>query len=170
MSTPFMGEIMLVSFNFAPKGWAECNGQLMPINQNQGLYSLLGTMYGGDGTSVFALPDLRGRVPLDVGSGYVQGMRGGESKHTLTVSEMPQHTHKANATTAQATSDSNSPAPTLMPAQSNFSMGWGPAINPQPFSADAIGQTGNSQAHDNMQPYLVMNFIIALQGIFPSRN
>jgi|SRR5215207_8054018 len=125
MAEPFLSEIRLMSFEFAPKGWAPCNGQLLPINQNQALFSLLGTTFGGDGRVNFALPDLRGRTPIHVGSGHTLGERGGEQAHTISIAELPQHVHVANATTAQADANSNSPAPTRMPATSNFSSLYG---------------------------------------------
>ena len=111
MAEPFLSEIRIMSFGFAPKGWALCNGQLLPINQNQALFSLLGTTFGGDGRVNFALPDLRGRTPIHVGSGHTLGERGGEQAHTLSIAELPEHVHVASATTAQATANSNSPAP-----------------------------------------------------------
>src|SRR5512141_641934 len=117
MGTPFLSEIRIFSFNFAPKGWAMCNGQLLPINQNQALFALLGTTYGGNGVTTFALPDLRGRTPIHVGSGHTLGEVGGEQAHTLSISELPPHAHAANATTTQADQNSNGPAPASMPAQ-----------------------------------------------------
>ena len=170
MAEPFLSEIRIMSFNFAPKGWALCNGQLLPINQNQALFSLLGTTYGGNGQTNFALPDLRGNSQLHVGNGFTLGEKGGEQAHTLTLQEMPQHQHTPNASTTQAAANTNSPAPTLMPAQSNFSFLYGPATNFQPMAQNAISNAGGSQAHLNMQPFLVLSFCIALQGIFPSQN
>lgn len=170
MAEPFLSEIRIMSFTFAPKGWALCNGQLLPINQNQALFSLLGTTYGGDGRVNFALPDLRSRTPIHVGSGHTLGESGGEQAHTLTINEVPQHTHVANATTAQADQNSNGPAPNRMPAQSNFSFLYGPANNFQSMAPNALGNVGGSQAHLNQQPFLVLSFCIALQGIFPSAN
>jgi microcystin-dependent protein len=170
MAEPFLSEIRIMSFVFAPKGWALCNGQLLPINQNQALFSLLGTSFGGDGRVNFALPDLRGRVPIHVGSGHTLGERGGEQAHTLSISELPTHAHVVNATSTQATDQTNGPAPTRVLAQSNFSFGWGPPGNFQAMAASEIGNTGGSQAHLNMQPFLTVSFCIALQGIFPSPN
>src|SRR3989454_4294763 len=121
MAEPFLSEIRIMSFVFAPKGWALCNGQLLPINQNQALFSLLGTTFGGDGRVNFALPDLQSRTPIHVGNGQTLGERAGEQGHTLAITEVPTHTHAANATTAQADQNSNGAAPTRMPAQSNFS-------------------------------------------------
>jgi len=168
MAEPFLSEIRIMSFNFAPKGWALANGQLVPINQNQALFSLLGTTFGGDGRVNFALPDIRARAPIHVGSGHTLGERGGEQAHTLSIAEVPTHTHTANATTAQADQNSNSAAPTRMPAQSNFSFLYGPASDFQSMAPNSLANAGGSQAHLNMQPFLTLNFCIALQGIFPS--
>lgn len=168
MAEPFLSEIRLMSFAFAPRGWALCNGQLLPINQNQGLFSLLGTTFGGDGRVNFALPDLRGRVPIHVGSGHTLGERGGEQAHTLSIAELPEHIHVANATTATATT--NSPASNLLLGQSTAADLYAAASNLQAMAPAAIGNTGGSQAHLNMQPFLTLNFCIALQGIFPSPN
>jgi microcystin-dependent protein len=168
MAEPFLSEIRIMSFNFAPKGWALANGQLLPINQNQPLFALLGTTFGGNGQTTFALPDLRGRAPIHVGSGHTLGERGGEQAHTLAIGEVPTHTHSAHATTAQADQNSNSAAPTRMPAQSNFSFLYGPATNLQAMDPNSLSNVGGSQAHLNMQPFLTLSFCIALQGIFPS--
>jgi microcystin-dependent protein len=157
-----------MSFSFAPRGWALCNGQLLPINQNQALFSLLGTTFGGDGRVNFALPDLRGRTPLHVGAGHDLGERGGEQVHSLSIAELPEHTHVLNATTAEATSDTNGPSPARALAQSNFSLLYGAAANLLAAAPTAIGNTGGSQAHPNMQPFLTITFAIALQGVFPS--
>jgi microcystin-dependent protein len=170
MAEPFLSEIRIMSFVFAPKGWALCNGQLLPINQNQALFSLLGTTYGGDGRVNFALPDLRGRTPIHVGAGHSLGERAGEQAHTLSIAELPQHAHAAKATTAQADQNSNSAAPSRTPAQSNFSSLYGSPASLQPMAPNALANTGGSQAHLNMEPYLVLSFCIALQGIFPSAN
>jgi microcystin-dependent protein len=165
MATPFLSEIRLVSFNFAPKGWALCNGQLLAISQNAALFSLLGTFYGGNGTTTFALPNLQGRAPMHVGSEFVQGQVGGEATHTLITNEIPAHTHQAQGVSTTAS---------LEPAAGNA---WAESPdNPYAASANAtmnaaaLGQTGGNQPHNNMQPYLVLNYVIALQGIFPSRN
>ena len=146
------------------------NGQLLPINQNQALFSLLGTTFGGDGRVNFGLPDLRGRTPIHVGSGHTLGEKGGQQAHTLSIAEIPTHVHVANATSVQADQNSNSATPTRVLAQSNFSFGWGPGSNFQAMSPAELGNTGGSQAHQNMQPFLTLNFSIALQGIFPSPN
>jgi microcystin-dependent protein len=169
VAEPFLSEIRIMSFVYPPRGWALCNGQLLPINQNQALFSLLGTTFGGDGRVNFALPDLRARTPIHVGSGHTLGERGGEQAHTLSIAELPQHPHVANATTAQAAANTNSPTSARVPAQSNFSNLYGAAANLQPM-ANALGPVGGSQAHLNMQPFLTLSFCIALQGIFPSPN
>ena len=165
MSDPFIGEIKLFSFNFAPKGWALCNGQLLPINQNQALFSLLGTMYGGDGRVTFALPDLRSRVPLHVGSGFSQGERAGEEAHTLNMSELPAHSHLISA--------SSNPADVSDPTGAFWSDGAKSlfAANPDTtLDPASVLTVGSSQPHGNMSPFLTLNFCIALTGIFPSQN
>ena len=166
MSEPFLGEIKIISWNFPPKGWAFCNGSLLPINQNQALFSILGTTYGGDGRVTFGLPNLQGRTPMHVGDGITLGELGGEATHTLNISEIPAHTHVpvGNTVTPPA---STSPANSL----------WAPN-NANPFNTQSnsamspacISSAGGNQPHENMSPYLVLNFIIALQGIFPSQN
>ena len=168
MAEPFLSEIRIMSFVFAPKGWALCNGQLLPINQNQGLFSLLGTTFGGDGRVNFALPDLRSRAPIHVGSGHTLGERGGEPAHTVSIAELPEHVHVGNATTVQAGAATNSPSPSMILAQSNFSFLYGAAANLQATAPNSIANVGGSQAHLNMQPFLTLSFCIALQGIFPS--
>ncbi|HXI22406.1 MAG TPA: tail fiber protein [Pyrinomonadaceae bacterium] len=168
MAEPFLSEIRIMSFVFAPKGWALCNGQLLPINQNQALFSLLGTTFGGDGRVNFALPDLRGRVPIHVGSGHTLGERGGEQAHTLSISEIPTHTHVANATSVAATA--NTPLNTMLLAQSTSSQLYTAAANLVAMAPNSLANVGGSQAHLNMQPFLVLSFCIALQGIFPSPN
>jgi len=169
MAEPFLSEIRIMSFSFAPKGWALCNGQLLPINQNQALFSLLGTTFGGDGRVNFALPDVRGRTPIHVGSGHTLGERGGEQAHTLSISEIPTHTHTVNATTIPATT--NTPGPTVLTAQSTSANLYASAAqNLVPMSPQMVANVGGSQAHLNMEPFLTLNFCIALQGIFPSPN
>ena len=163
---PFLGEIRMAGFGFAPRGWALCNGQLLPIAQNQALFSILGTTYGGDGRTTFALPDLRSRLPIHAGN-FPLGTHNGEEGHVLSSAELPAHTHQAIANT-----DANS-ATLTSPTGNRWANGgqaaYAAAGNGSMAPA-AVGTTGNSQAHDNMSPYLVVNFIIALQGIFPSRN
>lgn len=168
MAEPFLSEIRIMSFGFAPKGWALANGQLLPINQNQALFSLLGTTFGGDGRVNFALPDLRGRTPIHVGSGHTNGERGGEQAHTLSIAELPTHTHVLSATSAVSTT--NTSASNVMLAQSTAADLYSTAANLVPMSPAAVTNTGGSQAHLNMQPFLTLSFCIALQGIFPSPN
>jgi microcystin-dependent protein len=163
MAEPFLSEIRMMSFGFPPKGWALCNGQLLPINQNQALFSLLGTTFGGDGRVNFALPDLRGRTPIHVGASHTLGERGGEQAHTISISQMPTHLHQilssaTNANTNVATN--NYPAAALN--------AYGAATALTSLNASQTTNTGGSQPHENMQPYLTINFSIALQGIFPS--
>lgn len=169
---PFLAEIKVFAGNFAPRGWALCEGQILPINQNQSLFSLLGTTYGGDGRTTFALPDLRGRAPVSQGNGpglsnYNLGQRGGEATHTLTTPELPAHNHTGQINANASAGSESSPSGSYL------------AAHPNAFSEDATGakiegvvtgNTGGGQPHNNMQPYLAMNYIIALQGVFPSRN
>lgn len=168
MAEPFLSEIRIMSFSFPPRGWALCNGQLLPINQNQALFSLLGTTFGGDGRVNFALPDLRGRTPIHVGSGHTLGERGGEQAHTLSIAELPTHTHVANG--SSNTADAAVPGGNFLGTVDNTTFGnaYAGASNLVAFSPQAVGNTGGSQAHLNMQPFLTLNFSIALQGIFPS--
>jgi microcystin-dependent protein len=168
MAEPFLSELRLFSFVFAPKGWALCNGQLMPINQNQALFSLLGTTYGGDGRVNFALPDLRARTPMHVGNGHTLGERGGEQAHTLSIAELPTHTHVLQASSTDAVT--NIPNATMLlagTAPNDFYTGPAALTATAPAS---VANVGGSQAHDNMQPYLTLSWCIALQGIFPSPN
>lgn len=167
--TPFLGELRLLSFNFAPRGWAQCNNQQLPINQNQALFSLLGTMYGGDGRTTFALPDLRGRVPIHMGSGWLQGQQLGKEFHVLTQSELPQHTHALNASALPT----DQAAPALLGSVENAYRGVG--ANPSPGDLTAlhpatIATAGGGQAHENRPPSLVLTWCIALVGIFPSQT
>ncbi len=164
MAEPFLSEIRLMSFVFAPKGWALCNGQLLPINQNQPLFSLLGTTFGGDGRVNFALPDLRGRTPIHVGSGHTLGERGGEQAHTLSIAELPTHTHVMQASPTSAGSQAL-PTNTFLAPLNNAYHSATTLTSLQPAT---VTNTGGSQAHLNMQPFLTLNFCIALQGIFPS--
>jgi microcystin-dependent protein len=171
MSEPFLAEVRMIGFNFAPRGWAFCSGQILPINQNQSLYSLLGTTYGGDGRTTFALPDLRGRTPIHPGSSnggthHPLGQRGGQETHTLTQNEMPAHNHTVQATGNNATR--TSPAGSYL--ASNISNPYGEAGALTAMNAITVNHVGGSQAHNNMQPYTTLNFCIALQGLFPSRN
>jgi microcystin-dependent protein len=168
MAEPFLSEIRIMSFVFAPKGWALCNGQLLPINQNQALFSLLGTTFGGDGRVNFALPDLRGKTPIHVGSGHTLGEQGGEPAHTLSIAELPEHTHVVSATTTPAST--NTPASNLGLAKSGGAALYAAATNLNAMSPSAVAPVGGSQAHLNMQPFLTLSFCIALQGIFPSPN
>ena len=171
MSEPFLGEIRMMSFTFPPRGWATCQGQLLPINQNQALFALLGTMYGGNGQTTFGLPNLMGRVPIHVGAGFIQGQAGGEQAHTIVMGEMPMHTHTAVASNAQPTSGSgNQPGPTRFLSTSNPGQLYSNFTNPTPRNQGVIGDVGGSQPHNNMQPYTAIGFCIALVGIFPSRN
>lgn len=164
MSEPFLSEIRIVSFNFPPKGWALCNGQLLPINQNQALFSLLGTTYGGDGRVNFALPNLQGRVPIHTGNGHTLGERAGEEAHTLNISEIPPHVHSTSARSV----DPNQGLPTGN-LWANGAGAYSTAAPDSSMNPTSITNTGGSQPHLNLQPYLVLNFIIALQGIFPSQ-
>jgi microcystin-dependent protein len=157
-----------MSFNFPPRGWAMCNGQILPINQNQALFSLLGTTYGGDGRVNFALPNLQARTPIHVGNGHTLGEIGGEQAHTVSISELPTHTHAANA--ANVTATSNAPSNTRMLSQSEGANLYAGASNLKTMAPGAIANVGGNQAHENKQPFLTLTFCIALQGIFPSQN
>ena len=177
MSEPYLGEIKMFAFDFPPRGWSFCDGQILPINQNQSLYSLLGTTYGGDGRTSFALPDLRGRTPLHVGdsdtpgsSNHTWGERSGEERHVLQVNEIHAHTHTLRATNATPSSAS--------PAGNRFAPGGGSRTTVVPYTGDmnttplataSVAQAGG-QGHNNMQPYLALRFCIALRGVYPSRN
>ena len=166
MSEPFIAEVKLISWNYAPRGWAFCNGQLLPINQNQALFSLVGTTYGGNGQTNFALPDLRGRAPIHMGGGFIQGQSGGESAHTLTLQELPAHSHAVSGNNAAA--------------NAGFTAGntWAPVTGSNIFGTtpnaaldtSVVSATGGNQPHEDTQPFLAVNFVIALVGIFPSRN
>lgn len=180
MADPFLSEIRLFSFNFPPKGWAFCNGQSLPINQNQALFSLLGTTYGGNGQTTFNLPNLRGRTPIHFGNGHILGEAAGSTAVTLNIQQLPSHTHFQNARTdvvpaeeANQTPQNNFLASAQLALQGGFtspvSLYTQPA-NLTALNAACISNTGGSQPHNNMMPYLTINFCIALQGIFPSRN
>ena len=180
MLDPFISEIMIVAFNFPPKGWALCNGQFLPINQNKALFSLLGTTYGGNGQTTFALPNLRGRVPIHHGAGHVLGESAGESTHTVTAAELPMHMHdiqkpanglvtaKAKTGTAanKTTPEGNYFAENIAETKRFSNRSDASMAN----AAPTLGGVGGSQPHENRQPYLVLNYVIALQGVFPSRN
>lgn len=168
MAEPFLSEIRIMSFGFPPKGWATCDGQLLPINQNQALFSLLGTTYGGDGRVNFGLPNLQGRASIHMGASHTLGERGGEQGHTLSISEIPTHVHTAQATTATATT--NNPTSSVMLAKSTAANLYATATNLVAMAPNELANVGGSQAHLNMQPFLVLNFSIALQGIFPSQT
>jgi microcystin-dependent protein len=169
MAEPFLSETRIMSFGFAPKGWAMCNGQLLPINQNQALFSLLGTNFGGNGQTTFALPNLQGKTPIHFGNGHTIGQTGGEQAHTITISELPTHRHVLNNATQAVSTNIPSAGNVLgntAPNQAYNASGQNlVAMNPA-----AVTNSGGSQAHLNMQPYLTLNFCIALQGIFPSQN
>jgi microcystin-dependent protein len=165
MSTPFLGEVKLVGFGFAPRGWALCDGQIMPINQNQTLFALLGTTYGGNGSTTFGLPDLRGRTPIHMGEGFKTGQKGGAEGVALDVATMPAHPHPAMGTTAAGTQPL--PADAVLAATNNL---YRQPTTLTPLHPGTVGNTGGGQAHNNMQPFLTLNFAIATSGIFPSRN
>lgn len=167
MSTPFLGEIKIISWNFAPQGWAFCNGQFLPINQNQALFSLLGTMYGGNGQTTFALPDFRGKIPVHMGAGFTQGQTAGQYAHTITMSEMPAHNHFLQVTNNVGTTQNPTDQVILSKSVANTYGGFTDIVA---MNAGSITPVGGSQPHENKQPYLVLNFIIALVGIFPSQT
>lgn len=178
MSEPFLAEVKIVGFTFAPRGWAFCDGQILPINQNQSLFSLLGTTYGGDGRTSFALPDLRGRTPVHEGGGTSGhtvnlGQKLGEETHVLTTQEIPNHDHVANGAAAGETQNTSSPGGALLAQTSGGRrplVPYGPAGNLVTLAGASVGQAGSNQGHENMQPFLALNFCIALLGIFPPRN
>ncbi|MCO6457618.1 MAG: phage tail protein [Pirellulaceae bacterium] len=172
MATPYLAEIRAFGFNFPPRGWALCDGQLLPINQNQALFSLLGTTYGGDGRTTFALPDLRGRTAVKFGQGpglaaYQLGSGGGQETVAVSLAQLPAHSHGLQASSAAASQEAPSNTRVLGKVEEDI---YGAGAANQPLGASAVGSTGGGQAHENMQPFLVLNFCIALQGVFPSRN
>jgi len=166
MAEPFLAEIRIMSFIFPPKGWALCNGQFLPINQNQALFALLGTTYGGNGQTTFALPDLRGRVPIHTGNAHTLGSAAGQAAHTLTIAELPTHLHTAGASIT-ATGGNADPTNRFLGSANNV---YAAPSNLTTMNPATITNTGGSQAHLNQQPFLTLSFCIALQGIFPSRN
>jgi microcystin-dependent protein len=167
MSTePFLSEISIVAFNFPPKGWALCNGQFLPINQNQALFALLGTTYGGNGQTTFALPNLRGRVPIHMGNGHTLGEAAGSTSVTVNIQQLPTHIHALQASPNSAGTNSDPTNSFLAPVNG----GYGVPASLVPLSPESVTSVGGSQPHNNMMPYLTLNFIIALQGIFPSQN
>ena len=171
MSEPFVGEIRMFAGNFAPSGWAKCDGQLLLVSQNEPLFSLLGTTYGGDGRTSFALPGLRGRTPNHTGPGYNLGQKAGVEGHVLTTAEIPPHTHGVRGTTAVA--GSTNPANSLLGVTTGarFSIiPYANLTNPQPLLPGTVANNPGGQPHNNMQPYLALNYCIALRGTFPSRN
>ncbi|HBZ70348.1 MAG TPA: phage tail protein [Deltaproteobacteria bacterium] len=169
MSEPFLGEIRIFSFNFPPKGWAFCNGQLLPINQNQALFAILGTIYGGNGVQTFALPNLQARVPLHFGAGIVLGQQGGIEAVTLSASQIPVHIHSLSASTDPAVATLPTSAALAKKPRFGADVYAAPATETS-LHPESIGSIGGSQPHENMQPFLVLNFAIALQGIFPTQN
>jgi microcystin-dependent protein len=168
MAEPFLSEIRIMSFVFAPKGWSLCNGQQLPINQNQALFSLLGTTFGGNGQTTFALPDLRGQTPIHVGNGHTLGEKGGAQSVTLSIAQIPTHVHVASGTSTGAST--GTPTNTLMMAKSTPQNLYAAFGSPVSMAPNVVANVGGSQAHLNMQPFLTLTFCIALQGIFPSQN
>jgi len=166
MSDPFLGEIKIISWNYVPQGWAFCNGQQLPINQNQALFALLGTTYGGNGQTTFALPNLRGQVPIHVGNGHTLGEKAGSTSVTITAQQMPTHTHAMMGSGTQG----DTPVPTNTVLAATPANIYAPPASLTTLNPVNVTSVGGSQPHNNMMPYLVLNFIIALQGIFPSRN
>ena len=166
MSEPFLAEIRMVGFDFAPRGWALCDGQILPINQNQSLYSLLGTTYGGDGRTSFALPDLRGRTPVHQGPTIGLGQRGGQERVALSIAEIPTHDHDLRA----ATTDADAPTLAGQVLAANPNRTYHAPTNLAPMDPAGVGSTGAGLGHENMQPFRAINYAIALQGLFPSRN
>lgn len=167
MSDAFLSEIKIVSFNFAPRGWAACGGQLLPIQQNLALFSLIGTVYGGNGSTTFGLPNLMGRAPMHVGNGHALGESGGEVAHTLTGGEMATHFHWLQVTSVGG--DTPLPATNKL-ADSPSHLYANPGGTPTNLNTSSVSLVGGNGAHENMQPYLVLNMVICLQGVFPTKN
>lgn len=174
---PFLSQLLLVSFNFAPKGWALCNGQLLPINQNQALFALLGTTYGGNGQTNFALPNLRGRAPMHLGNGYSLGQAMGEDSVTLNLQQLPTHIHESSGTVdltvgAGGEANTGNPEGNYLASNANLEERFRGSFDDQMGDVQPLNSasTGGGQPHENRMPYLVLNYIIALQGIFPSQN
>jgi microcystin-dependent protein len=175
MATPYLGEIRAFSFPFAPTGWALCNGQTLPINQNQALFALLGTTYGGNGTTNFMLPNLQGRVAISIGPGFAWGQAAGTEAVTLTSAQLPAHTHAVNASANGTANATNIPGPTVIPGSGSTNQSGNPAVSIYSNGATNValaplGANGSGQGHENRMPILVLNYCIALVGIFPSRN
>ena len=172
MSEPFLSEIKIVSFNFPPKGWALCNGQILPINQNQALFALLGTTYGGNGQTNFALPNLRGRTPIHEGNGHTLGEAAGSTSVTVNIQQLPTHLHTTTANMAVVSANQNATLgdPTGHNWANTGKQQWCTSQPNAVMNPAAVTNVGGNQPHNNMMPYLVLNFIIALQGIFPSQN
>lgn len=164
----YLGQISWVAFNYAPKNWALCNGQILSIQQNQALFSLLGTTYGGDGQTTFALPDLRGRAPIHVGQGHTLGEMAGTQTHTLSIAELPTHTHAVNVDAKEATVAT--PGTTTVPAKTSAGTSAYASTTTASLAPAAVTSQGGNQAHDNMKPHIAMTCIISLTGVFPSRN
>jgi microcystin-dependent protein len=171
MAEPFLGELRIFSFDFAPRGWAFCNGQLLPINQNQALFALMGTTYGGDGRVNFSLPNNQGRIPIHVGSGHTNGERGGEQAHTVNNAEMPTHTHLVAAVqTGSVAGNTTNATGNLLSTTTPNNLYSASLVGAVSLNPGTVANVGGSQAHLNMQPFLALNFCVALQGIFPSPN
>lgn len=171
MAEPFLSEIRIMSFNFPPKGWAFANGQLLPISQNQALFSLLGTTYGGDGRVVFALPDLRSRAPMHMGNGHTLGERAGVEAVSLAITQMPTHNHTLAAVSTSSVASNTTVATNNLLSTTTPNNIYSANLNaPSGLNLGTVAIVGGNQAHINMHPYLVLNFCIALQGIFPSQT
>jgi microcystin-dependent protein len=168
MAEPFLAEIRIFPFEVVPKGWLPCNGQILPIQTNQALFSLLGTQYGGDGRTTFALPNLQGRAAVHPGVTVTLGQIGGEETHTLTMNEMPAHTHPATGGSDAGSDTATSPTGNAW--GTSFIKSYAEAAPDNSMKADALSQSGNNEPHENRQPYNVFQYCIAIQGIFPPRN